>query len=288
MNLPTHIEPDADGFLTGVCQMPDAEYFKAPGVSQSDLKHLMRSPAHYLAYKADPDDESTKAQEFGDQFDRFLCDREKFESTLAVKPRGMNFATTVGKDWRAKQQADGREIIASADYDKIGGMLDALWSHPYAKEILANSDLQVCGFAPFALGGKVQRKGKFDIRPRSGNFLADIKSTEDAREAHFIYQCRQYGYHVQAGSYLSLNNSATNEARDCFLFVVVEKEKPHGVVVYNMPADLENNPRRIPTIAEGRRAYVEALQKYIECETSGIWPCYPTDVVEIGKWKEAA
>jgi hypothetical protein len=287
MTLPTSLTPDERGFLTGLCQMPDADYFKAPGVSQSELKHLMRSPAHYQANKSAPD-ESTKAQEFGDQFDRFLCDRENFQRKLAVKPRGMKFSTNVGKDWQAEQEAAGKEIIAAADYDKVCGMVDALWAHPFAAQILQNSDLQVCAFAPFTLGGTVQRKGKFDIRPRDGNFLADIKSTEDAREPHFIYQTRLYRYDIQAGAYLSLNNSAANEARDCFLFIVVEKEKPHGVVIYNMPAELDPNPKRIPTIAEGRRAYVEALQKYMECAEKNDWPCYTREVVEIGKWKEAA
>lgn len=285
MSLPTSIQPDADGMLCGLCQMPDAEYFKAPGVSQSDLKHLLRSPAHYQAHKDEPD-ESTKAQDFGDQFDRFLCNPELFHSTLAKKPKGMTFVTRDGKAWRDEQLAAGREIIAEADYDKIAGMIDSLWAHPFAREVLENSDLQVAAFAPFILGGRVQRKGKFDIRPRSGNFLADIKSTEDARELHFIRQCWSYGYHIQAGSYLPLNNSAANEARDCFLFIVVEKEKPHGVVIYNMPP--ESNDKRIPTINEGRRIYIEALQKYMECEERGEWPCYPQTVVELGKWKEAA
>jgi len=72
--------------------------------------------------------------------------------------------------------------------------------------------------------------------------------------------------------YLDLANES-GVAKECFLFVAVEKTPPYLVAVYNLDQE---------AISRGRDENFAALLTYIRCSERNEWPGYPEQIANIG------
>lgn len=178
-------------------------------------------------------------------------------------------------DWRtnaAKAERDaareaGRVPILVGDYARAVALVDAVRAHPVAGRI----------FDP--LKGRPERS-LYWIDPATGitcrgrldwemsNAIVDLKTAVTAAPQRFSRSLVDYGYALQAAWYQDGYEVLTGE-RLPFVHVVVEKEPPHLVAVYQVDAD---------ALAYGADRAAEARALYAECESADEWPGYSTDI----------
>lgn len=251
-----------------------ATYHAAPGVSNSMLKHLNRSPAHLKTYMAEDKREPSAVMTIGTIAHHMLLtpDEPQF---WAVVPEGMKLTTKDGIAWKAANET--KTIIKHDDMQRVIGMVKAVRSHATAARALLHGDAEVSLFRNFNLGGTVLRKARIDF-VNHGNALVDIKTVDDARPESFSRQVFDMGYHRQAAYYLDIwNDCNPSSPKQAFTFIAVERDAPHGICVYQLHAD---------AIGLGRQSYIDLLSLYIECRDNGKWPCYDEQlqVLELPAW----
>lgn len=261
-------EESRDGILY---DLPSHQYHAAPGVSNSMLKHLARSPAHLRAYLEKPP-EQTPAMLFGQIVHQLLLEPEK-PWFWAVRPPGLDGRSKEGKDWKA--QVGDKPVLDHAEWLKAEGVVAGVRSHPTARLALSSGKSEVSVFKEFRLGRTVLRKARIDF-VNHGNALVDIKTTDDARPDAFARTLFNLKYHVQAAFYLDIWNDSLpigESPKESFVFIAVEKEPPFAVAVYDLSREAIN---------AGRAEYIRLLQLYMECHALDEWPAYNPDVQEIG------
>jgi len=245
-------------------------YHAAPGVSNSMIKHLARSPAHLKTYLEQPP-EQTPAMLFGQIVHQLLLEPDR-PWKWAVRPPGLDGRSKEGKEWKAR--VGEKPVLDHEDWLNVEGVVASVRTHPMARLALGAGRSEVSVFKKFHLGGSALRKARIDF-VNNGNALVDIKTTEDARPDAFARMIYNMRYHVQAAYYLDIWNDCLplGEApKESFVFIAVEKTAPYAVGVYDLAREAIN---------AGRREYIRLLQLYIECEEQGEWPAYNPDVQEI-------
>jgi hypothetical protein len=103
--------------------------------------------------------------------------------------------------------------------------------------------------------------------------VPDYKTAESAKPETFYSSFIKYGYHVQAAMYRMGIKAVTGIDVDNFFFLVQEKEPPYISQIFN--PDLDG------IIAWGEKAIYNAIEKYKECESTGIWNTYSDRIIEL-------
>ena len=253
-----------------IYDLPASQYHAAPGVSNSMLKHLARSPAHLQTYLEQPP-EQTPAILFGRIVHQLLLEPEKPWS-WAVRPPGLDGRSKEGKEWKAR--VGNKPILDHEEWLNVEGVVASVRTHPTARLALGNGRSEVSVFMPFTLGRSVLRRARIDF-VNEGNALVDIKTTEDARPESFSRTLFNMRYHVQAAYYLDIWNDSLPKGetpKESFVFIAVEKTPPFAVAVYDLARDAIN---------AGRKEYIRLLQLYMDCEEQRHWPAYDPDIQEL-------
>lgn len=265
-----------------VLNMPDSEYRKAPGLSQSALKEFAISPARYKASLLEKR-EVTPAMAMGILVDELLFTPDE-PSRIAIRPEGLDMRTKDGKAWKAANahlEADvTREQSIEANW-----MVRSIRYHAMAGKAFACGKAQVSCFREYtaANGRTIQLKGRLDF-VNDGNAIVDLKTCEDARPWQFAKHAEAYGYFTQAAFYadflwnpLCEALGTPSEQKSQSVIVAVEKRAPFDVMVYSVSEATRSN------YGIQIRAM---LDRYAECEASGQWPGYPTEIQELEppKW----
>lgn len=253
------------------------EYFSAPGVSNTMLGHLARSPEHLQSYLRG-DVEKTKAMELGTDFhDLLLLDTKP--ANIEIKPEGMSFATKEGKAWRDEVQKAGKRIVEADAEKALYGMRESILRNKRLRAALELGEAEKPLFGELLAG--TRSKARLDLVPPSAAVI-DFKTARDA-SPDFVRSIIDRDYLRQAAYYLDLAKQ-NGLPHTSFIFVAVEKTPPYSVGIYYLSDD---------QLEIGRRQYVRLLNLYAECVSKNEWPGYPTDPqpVELPAWferKEAA
>jgi hypothetical protein len=254
--------------------MSRAAYDAMEGINYSTAKALLRSGAHYqaaLAAKGKETEEDRKRFIVGSGLHSVILEGKSLTDLYAQKPDGMSFATKEGKAWRAEQTLP---VIDAEQVAQIQGMASAINNHPLAKAVLDS-----CQHREVPLQADVEGvlcRGLVDAlgRDRSGNgIIVDLKSSRDASPKEFKRTVEwTLHYDLQAQWYKELARNCDHG--DCsFLWVVVENEPPHAVMVYQQGPEL---------VESGNRKLLQVLTTYKECVASGVWSGYQkTPAIEI-------
>jgi hypothetical protein len=149
-------------------------------------------------------------------------------------------------------------------------MMDSVWSNPNAKRIIQGSDVERSAFATDDHG--TLRKARIDILPKTGNIVADLKTTASADPQEMEKSIAKYRYNVQAAYYLDILKLLGIE-RTQFLIIAVEKEPPYASAVYALDPD---------TIEWGRKQYRRDLALVRHCEAENHFPAWGNDIVTVG------
>lgn len=107
------------------------------------------------------------------------------------------------------------------------------------------------------------------------NIIGDIKTSADASPRAFQRDIIKYGYHIQAAMVQDGINHITGKMIDTFVFIVIEKESPHAIGIYELDKE---------SIDKGREEYKLLLEDYIPYEKNDevkIWPGYKPTVISL-------
>lgn len=247
-------------------RMSHADYLALDALGSSDVKRLMRSPAHYRA-GGSPMDPQTAA--IGTATHMAILEPERFALEVVAAP-ALDRRTAAGKAAAAAFAAEhaGKLVIGADDFDLVRRMADAVRAHPAAAELLTD------GVAECSMTWSDEASGApCKSRPdwlRADGLIVDVKTARDASPGGFQRALGQYGYAVQAAWYLAGARRVLREEPGGFVFVAVEKEPPYAVGVYAIE-------QQSVQAADDRIA--SALQRWKACTESGVWPAY-SDLIE--------
>jgi len=277
----------------GVYDMPDEQYFDFPAFSNSDLKLIARSPAHYWAAKRDPDREpekDTPAKRDGKALHCAILEpdafKERYITAPANAPRKPTTAQINAKNpseatmesiefWTEfEERAAGRIMLLSDEYRNYMKISDVVRSHPELSVIMKDGLAEKCVFAVDPETGLlVKCKTDYFRAIQKLSIITDLKSTEDARPFQFQRDSYKYGYFQQSAFYSDVWKwSGVVDQIDSWIIAAVEKKTPYAVKIYEVSgADMEF----------GRKQYRKALNIAAECQAKDHWPAYNTDITPL-------
>ena len=105
----------------------------------------------------------------------------------------------------------------------------------------------------------------------SGTTLVNLKTTEDASAEAFTWAIEKYHYASGAALHLDVARLA-GIPKDYYLFIVVEKEPPFAVAVYELDKR---------SIDKGRQDYRRWLSLYAHCSSVDEWPAFNDGIIPI-------
>ena len=284
-------------------EQPDWVYRQGDGLSQSEAKEVLKSPAHWMA-RYGPGAEkqpTTPAMLLGTATHARLLEPETFDQQFAAKSdtqdhtiaelkqllddAGTEYKKTAKKaDLESLAFPDGkpedkRTKLSDNDYAKALGMAEAILGHPVAGPWF-NPDLK--DFRKYnEVGIRLQHvnglllKGRLDRVHRDGNHVTilDLKTTADVSPRGFARQLVDRGYDLQVAWYTHLAEQAWPDSIVEFVFVCVENSgKPHGVQVYKATPSV---------VHSGRLKMHHALDLYAQCQATEYWPGYEPRIIDL-------
>lgn len=233
-------------------------------ISCSGMKHLLRSPAHYLAYRQEEKDEGLP--NVGTAAHTAVLEPDRFADEYIV------FADRrYGKAWDAFKAANpGKVILSEKEMTGITGMVESLRQYrdfPLWDAIRAAQVEKSIFWTDPETG--VQCRIRLDaLCP----FVAfDYKSIDDARPRSVSMQAARMDYDLQAAMYLEGLRHFTGEDYP-FIFIFHELAKPHGIWMYPAGAQMIEN---------GMKKFRMGLQVMRRVLDTGEYPCYQNASTEL-------
>jgi hypothetical protein len=243
-------------FVTG---MPNEDYHSYEGVSNTGLKLVGRSPAHYAF--AEPY-KQTDANRLGSAFHCAILEPELFANKYLLLPEAKDRRVSIFN--QAAKSTDKDFILVEKEISYIEGMRDAFLRNEDVQEIMSCEYwTELSGFIQCPKTGVLLRI-RFDVLNERGQAL-DPKKTTDAREVEFSKSIFNYGYHHQAAMYSEVYQLITGEPLAEFGLYAAEDRAPYESAVY-VPDEY--------AMELGKQEYLNNLANYAECEKTGIWHGY--------------
>ncbi len=247
-------------------------YDAIKAVNWSTLKHLGKSPAHYLHNLSNPGDD-TDARQRGRVTHLAVFEPERFALEVMVFPD-----KRVGKKWELFEQANqGKELITPRMNETATAIADAARNHPIAARYLAGgkSEHTITWLyqsprienLPY---WEVECKGRLDFVADCGA-IVDMKSTRDASPMGFAREVMRYEYHAQLAFYRDGYRAMTGVELPVVI-VAVEASAPHVVQVYRLPDHV---------LELGRERYEQLLAHLNVCRQDARWPGYAEAEMEL-------
>ena len=276
-------------------RISNKEYREKEGISSSDLKKIVKSPAHFRYWKDNPQ-EDTPALLFGRAAHKYMLEPNDFFTEFEVakdfkygtkldKEETQNFickkAIEVGRgeEWdnfitKNPKKEDviafyrsllkGKDIITAEEFEKIKEMHKALYSTEFVADLLSGEkELSFFAVDDDTLLPLKCRPDCLSI-VKGTNILVDYKTCNDAENMRFYRDSVKLNYDLQMAYYLDILKKVTGED---FLVVILAQEKsaPYAVNVFELSEQY---------LESGREVYREMLKVYAECEKSGNWYGY--------------
>jgi len=235
--------------------MTFTDYQSLPGVNWSSLKHMAKSPKHYLCEKTPPP-YVTAAMVKGRAGHTATLEPDLFASEYVVFPGSRR----AGKEWDAFEAAnEGRTILKANEAEAAWAMSKAVRAHPFAGPLLGGGEAEVSIQWVDPETG-LACKGRMDyLRP---NALIDLKTSADLDRRRFAARALDLGHHGQLAFYLRGLKALGREPVETYL-IAVEQSEPYDVGLFTVdPAALEIGDALVSTL----------LNRLAECEATGEWP----------------
>ncbi|MBA3031615.1 MAG: PD-(D/E)XK nuclease-like domain-containing protein [Gammaproteobacteria bacterium] len=295
----------------GLLSMSSEQYHSnKEAVGHSGLVKLMRSPAHYQEYVANPP-EPTPAMAFGTALHMAVLEPAEFSSVYSVfdesrlegtlqslddyKSAAEALSIKVGKmkkdeikdaikvadvDSRFMFREDaiarlygGKQILQPTAMLSIQSIQASISRHTGAARLLSTGLAEMSGFWMDSETG-IPCKCRPDWLVMAGEMttgIVDVKSCCDASAEGFARVIATMGYDLQAAYYQDGIKALTGRTLP-FHFIAVEKDAPFATAVYKASDEM---------IEVGRAKYRGALQLLKWCRENDQWPAYqPSGVIE--------
>lgn len=244
--------------------VPAATYFAWDAVNNSSLKHFIRSPAHYIASLVEEDEEAIEKNR-GTICHGGLWEPARFAAEYAIGP-DVDLRTKAGKEeWSSFADANpSKTLVRAKDGVAMEGVRRSVWSHPFASKLLSSEGpCEVCLVWRDEITG-LMCKARLDKVSLDYSYIADLKTTGDARPDAFREQAHKLGYWRQSSWYLDAC-AKNGLSVDGFCIIAAEVEPPYALSVFVM----EQEEIEIASLE-----VADALQGLAECKRTGIFPGY--------------
>lgn len=285
--------------------VPEDDYFKFPGCSQSRLRDLAESPA-YCRFNIDHPPRPTDAMLLGSAIDCRITRPTDFpleylklgQCSLHTKagPRCTNGASKIvggqpvcGVHGRGMPSETTLQVLSSEDYDVVEAAHAAVMSHSTARELLeACDDFQLSLLWDF---NSMPCKARLDGASweLDGGTIIDLKKSARKGSWHsaedFSRTLYNYGYHMQGAFYRWGARQCGHEVNNV-VFIVVDETRIRERL-QTAADDLRLNEcvnvyrLRDESLYYGELQVQPLLAQYHECWKSGQWP-FSEDIIDIG------
>lgn len=245
---------------------PDPDYRREIGENQSQLKHILLSPAHYQASKKRrflP----TINMEIGSALHcKVLEGDEEFEKRYILKPEGISLNTKEGKEWKAENSK--KTVLTNTEreraWESVHGMTESLrtldWFKGDQPDYRKFNELSIYWDAD-----GIPCKGRLDRLVDTGDELLvlDLKTTDSVDPSTFSKKVTGgMNYVFQAAWYAEAASLAYNKPAK-FIFIAIERACPWTIGIFEMSDE---------TMAEGYKQITQARKILKECLTEKKWP----------------
>ena len=244
--------------------MTEKEYRTHPAISRSELWKIAESPEKFKYYKENPKP-PTPALIFGQAFHKFALEPETFSSEFAVLPN-CDRRTKEGKAIYAEfeEKAADKTVITADMFIQIAEMADALKCNVYASKLLNGVHEKPFFWTDDMTGEECKCRADCLTELNGANVIVDIKTAASADTETFMRDAIKYGYDFQAAMYSE--GVKANTGKDwLFVFVVIEKEPPYAINIFQADALI---------LRRGQDIYRQLIGIYHDCKTSGEWYGY--------------
>jgi hypothetical protein len=258
--------------------MSFSAYRSIQAINWSSLKHLSRSPAHYLAALLAPS-KDTAALKRGRAVHVAVLEPDRFASLYSVWGSRRS-----GKDWDAfdaSERLAEREVLTEKEYELAKAIAIAVRGDPVAARYVTGVKTeQSIGWThrrpefEGLAGYEMACKARLDAVGPLG--IVDLKTARDGSPSAFGREVLRLEYHVQAAWYVDGYRAQTGRELP-WSWVVVESTPPHVVQVYQADQDV---------LELGRERYRELLDLLHACSRDNNWPGYATSEmpIQLPRW----
>lgn len=266
-----------------VLGLDESLYHRGPELSSTGAKTLLSCPARY-AWQRTHGQASKPEFDFGTAAHRFILGA----GATIERVSASSWATNAAKDAAKTARAEGRTPLLVKDYLRALDVAKAVKRHPVAGPLVNGDGISEVSLFWTDEESGVKCRARLDrfTQLRSGrDVVIDVKTTTagGAAPGAFARTAHNFGYHLQAAFYLA-GAVATGfvEPDAAFLFVVVEKEPPHPVAIYELDHD---------ALTLGNVLARKAIDTFRECSLTGVWPSYSLDIEPLSlpayAWKDS-
>jgi hypothetical protein len=254
--------------INKILDIKDDEYFKIDALSTSFMKKFDRSPAHAFI-----EQESTKALDEGTAIHRYILEPKIFSEKYMVVDK-IDKRTKEGKELVEKAESEGKIILTQDQINDFEAMKQSVYSRVFdfgistisMQEVIEQGEKEVA--IMFDLHGE-QAKGKIDLL--YSNIIFDLKTTENSDD--FYFAVKKYKYDMQKYNYATGMEKITDDPHR-FIFIVVEKTKPFGCILYEIEYDDEIMEKKIKNIISDYQIWKFAGADKKECYKNEIRKIY--------------
>lgn len=257
------------------CQS-DPEYRKDPAHAQSHVKHILKSPAHYLAAKQSKFIPTVSMQMGSALHCLVLEGEDQLLRDFVVKPDGISLATKEGKEWKAR--AGRKTVLSSDNWRDIYGMADSIrrleWFDSSQDDYRKYNELSLYWNSD-GLDCKC-RLDRLVLNQRHGIIL-DLKTTDTVEPDAFLRKViGSMNYLFQAAWYAEGVEQVLDVSAE-FIFVAIERTAPYTARIFEVSRSM---------IEEGLAQTKRARQLLQECIKSNEWqqPEITSEGLELPGW----
>jgi len=264
------------------CQR-DPEYRRAEGQSQSHIKTILKSPAHYqaaLRYRF----AGSSVMTMGTATHCLVLEGDDtFNAQFVCKPESIKYTTKEGKEWK---EAQGRKTILVNDgkdrqWDSVIGMSAALreleWFDSSQPEYRKYNEVSI-----YWEDYGIPCKARLDrvVHTPDETIVLDLKTTDSVSVEKFQSKMVDLGYDFQAAWYSHAAKLVYGKPTR-FIFVAVERNDPHTIDLFEMPQEV---------LDEARFKNEMALKRLKECLMTNEWPTRQPELkmLQYPRWYEYA
>lgn len=216
--------------MTIIYDEPAATYHANPALGSTDIRSLIKSPALFRDRMDALDERETPALLFGTASHMALLEPTRFAAECAVRPEGIDFRTTIGKQWR-DDHAD-KIIVSQADAIHLHYMHERMPAE--IRSILAAGKCEVTVRTKI---NAIDVQCRIDCWSGDGSVLYDLKTIGDID--YIEKSVWKYSYHIQDRWYGRVVATETDKKRPAFRFIFVEKKPPYRWRIVELDADYQ-------------------------------------------------
>lgn len=261
--------------------MTEQEYNEIPAIRSSYLKNSYGQSMAYAKFKKDEPQKSqnvsTKidALNFGIAFHALVLEPDRTDEVIKRMPEfgRKKDDLTAKAEWLKDNHKPECVVMREQEYSQALAMAVAVREHAGASKLLDG-----CAFESLCTGelSSVDCKARFDAFNGNEDYIIDLKSASDPSPIEFMKSANNFGYDISAGLSCKLYQLAYGKMPR-FLFIVVGKNKPHEVVIYEATMEFLDN---------GTEIVNGELERWSHCLALETWPGYDDEIfaLELPGW----